>query len=95
MLSWILIELGKLLDRISKFQPKKHKLWLNNGCPKILDQRKHAKLQRLQDPSKINWDNMNNIRPEARRHFRNKKREYLRENIDELAMNSNKCNRDL
>jgi hypothetical protein len=43
----------------------------------LLDQRKQAKLQRLQDPKKVNGDNQNNIRHEASRHFRNIKREYL------------------
>jgi hypothetical protein len=33
-------------------------------------------------------DNLNNIRCEASRHFRNKKREYQIEKINELAMNS-------
>jgi hypothetical protein len=36
---------------------------------------------------KINGDNLNNIRREAKRHFRNKKREYLKDKIDELAKN--------
>jgi hypothetical protein len=31
----------------------------------------------LQDPSEINGDNLNNVRREASRHLRNKKREYL------------------
>jgi hypothetical protein len=44
-------------------------------------------LQWLQDPSEINGDNLNNIRREASRHFRNKKREYLEGNINELAIN--------
>jgi hypothetical protein len=39
---------------------------------------------------------LNNIRCETRRHFRNKKREYLKDRIDELATNSkNKNTRDL
>jgi hypothetical protein len=38
----------------------------------------------LQDPSEINGDNLNNIRYETSRHFSNKKREYLKDNIDEL-----------
>jgi hypothetical protein len=42
---------------------------------KLLDLRKQAKLQWLQDPSKINGDDLNNIRCEAIRHFRIKKRE--------------------
>jgi hypothetical protein len=34
------------------------------------------------------WDNLNNIRREASRHFRNKRREYLKDKINELARNS-------
>jgi hypothetical protein len=41
-------------------------------------------------------DNLNGIRRETRRHFRNKKREYLKDKIDDLATNSkNKNIRDL
>jgi hypothetical protein len=29
----------------------KHKPWFDEGCPKILDQRKQVKLQWLQNPS--------------------------------------------
>jgi hypothetical protein len=43
------------------------------------------KLQWLQDPSQINGDNLNNIRREVSRHFRNNKREYLKDKINELA----------
>jgi hypothetical protein len=39
---------------------------------------------------------MNNIRRDSSRHFRNKKRKYLKEKINELATNSvNKNIRDL
>jgi uncharacterized coiled-coil DUF342 family protein len=41
----------------------------------------------LQDLSQINGDNLNNVRREASRHFRKKKREYLRDKINELATN--------
>jgi preprotein translocase subunit Sec63 len=62
----------------------------------IVRQRKQAKLQWLQDPSEINGNNMNNIRREISRHFRNKKREYMKDKIDELATNGkNKNIRDL
>jgi hypothetical protein len=76
---------------------KKHKPWFDEGFSKLLDQRKQAKLQWLQDPSEINGDNLNNIRRETSRHFRNKKREYMKgKKIDELATNSkNKNFRDL
>jgi hypothetical protein len=50
----------------------------------------------LQDPSEINGDNLNNFRREASRHFRNKKREYLKDKTNTLPMNSkNKNIRDL
>ncbi|PNF20323.1 hypothetical protein B7P43_G13209 [Cryptotermes secundus] len=74
------------------YEPKKHKPWFDEGCSKLLGQRKQAKLQWLQDPSELNGDSMNNIRRETSRHFRNKKREYLKDKIDELAMNSNNKN---
>jgi hypothetical protein len=75
---------------------KKHKLWFDETCSKLVDQRKQAKLQSLQDPSEINGDNLNNVRGEASRYFRHNKREYLNVKINELAVNSkNKNIRDL
>jgi hypothetical protein len=62
------------------------------GCSEPLDQRKQAKLQRLQDPSQINGDNLKSIRHEASGHLKNKKREYLTDKINELAINSKKKN---
>jgi hypothetical protein len=75
---------------------KKHKPWFDKGCSKLLAQKKQAKLQWLRDPSEVNGYNLNNVRSEANRHFRNKKREYLKDKINELASNSKKKNiRDL
>jgi hypothetical protein len=59
---------------LSYCEMKKHKSWFDEGCSKQLDQRKQAKFQWLQDSRKINGDNLNNIR-----HFRNKKRKYMKE----------------
>jgi hypothetical protein len=75
---------------------KEHKSWFDEGCLKLLDQRKEAKLQWLQDPSEINGDNLNNVRREVSRYFMNKKRKYLKDKINEIATNSkNKNIRDL
>jgi predicted NACHT family NTPase len=50
----------------------------------------------LQDPSEISGDNLNNIRCEASRYFRNKNRKYLKDKINELPTHSkNKNIRDL
>jgi hypothetical protein len=40
----------------------------------MLDQWKQAKMQWIQDPSQSNVDNMNSVRRDASRHFRNKKK---------------------
>jgi uncharacterized protein (DUF2252 family) len=49
-------------------------------------------LQWLQVPSEGNEDNVSAIRREANRHFRNKKREYLKDKINELESNRIRMN---
>jgi len=50
----------------------------------------------LQDPNQSNVGNLNIVRCEARRHFRNKKEVYLEAKIDEIETNSKiKTIRDL
>jgi hypothetical protein len=71
-------------ESLSYFELKKHKPGFEEGCSEVLDQRKQAKLQWLQVPSEINGNNLNIIRLEASRYFRNKKREYLKDRINEL-----------
>jgi len=39
----------------------------------------------LQDPSQNNVDNLNNVRHEASRCFRSKKKEYLKAKMEELV----------
>jgi hypothetical protein len=70
-----LLENIKISAKESQAELRKHKPWFDEGCSKLLDQSKQDKLQLLQDPTQINGDNLNNIRCEASRHFRNKKRE--------------------
>jgi hypothetical protein len=60
---------------------KQHKPWLYEECLRFLDQRKQAKMQWLQDPKQSNVDNLNNVRREASRHFRSKKKEYLKAKV--------------
>jgi hypothetical protein len=72
--------IGENIEISAKESPNYYKLkkrnpWFDEGCPKLSDQRKLAKLQRLRDPSEITGDYLNNVRREAKRYFRNKKRE--------------------
>ena len=58
-------------DSLDPYELKQHKPWFDE-CLHFLDERKQAKLQWVQDPSQRNVDNINNVRCEASRHFRNK-----------------------
>jgi hypothetical protein len=83
-------------ESIGLCESKSYKPWFNEECLKLVDRRKQAKLQWLQDPNEVNENNLSNVRREASRHFRNKKREYLKDKINELELNSkNKNIRDL
>jgi hypothetical protein len=83
-------------ERIGLCETKSYKPWFNEECLKLVDRRKQAKLQWLQDPSGVNENNLRNVRREASRHFRNKKREYLKDKIIEIEINSkNKNIRDM
>jgi hypothetical protein len=90
---------GNMLN-VKKNENKKHIHKDMCKCPqrrkKLVDRREQAKLQWLQDPSNADDDNLSDVRWEASRHFRNKKREYLKDNINKLESDSkNKNIRDL
>jgi hypothetical protein len=56
---------------------KQHKPWFVEECLGLLNQRKQVKMQWVQDPSQKSVDNPNSVRLEDR-HYRNKKKEYLK-----------------
>jgi len=75
---------------------KQHKPWFDEECLSFLDQRKQAKMQWIHDLSQSNVDNLNNVRCDASRNFRNKKKAYLKTKIEELEIDSKvKIIRDL
>jgi hypothetical protein len=42
----------------------------------------------IQDPSQSNIENLNNVRRDASRHFKNKNKAYLKVKIEEIETNS-------
>jgi hypothetical protein len=46
-----------------------------------------SKIITSKETREIHWNNLNNIRREASRHFRNKKGEYRKDEINELETN--------
>ena len=65
---------------------KQNKPWFDEECLGFLEQRKQAKMPWIQDPSQV--ANLNNVRREVSRHFRNKKKAYVRAKIEELETNN-------
>jgi hypothetical protein len=69
---------------------KKSKPWFDEACSKLVNKKKQAKLQWLQDPNKRIGYNLKIVRREASRYFRGeKKKEYLKDKINHLAINKN------
>jgi hypothetical protein len=52
---------------------KQHKPWFEEECSRFLDQRKLAKMQWLRDSTTNNVGNLNNVRREDSRYFRENK----------------------
>ena len=83
-------------ERLGVHEWKQHKPWFDEECLGFLDQKKRAKMQWVQDPSQSSVDNLKIVRREVSRHFRNKKKAYLRAKIEELETDSKMKNiRDL
>jgi hypothetical protein len=74
-------------DSLGYYELKQHRPWFYEECSELLDQRKQTNLQWSQNPSQTNEDNLNNIRHETSRTFRNKSRKYLKERKNELETN--------
>jgi hypothetical protein len=73
----------------------RHKLWFDEGCSELFDQVKQDNCSGYRGQVEINGDNLNNVRYEANRHFRNKRMIYLRGKFNELATTSKIKVRDL
>jgi hypothetical protein len=61
-----------LKDNLGYQKLKHNKPWFDDECSKLIEQRKQAKLQLLQNPSQINGDNLQNCRHETKRTYRSK-----------------------
>jgi hypothetical protein len=72
---------------------KQHKPWFDEEWSKLLDHRKHAKLQWLQNPTQTNEkDKLNYVKRKNSRTIRNKKRECVKYTYNELETNSKNKN---
>ena len=70
------------------YAQKQRKPWFDEECSKCLNQRMQATMQQLQDPNHSNVHNMCDVRSEASRHFRKKRRKCLEDKINELETNT-------
>jgi hypothetical protein len=61
-------------------EAKRHKPWIDEKCSKLVDRRKKAELQRLQDPNVVNEENFSKVTQEASRHQEQEKGIFERQN---------------
>jgi ubiquitin len=61
-------------ESLGHYELQQHKPWFDDECSKLIDRRKQAKLQWLQNQSQMSGDNMDSVRCEASRTFRTKKK---------------------
>jgi len=71
-------------ESVGLYEWKQHKPWFDEECSQFLDQRRQVKIQRLWDPNHSNIESLNSVNHKASRHLRNKKKEYLTAEINEL-----------
>ena len=64
------------IKSLGLYQLKQYKPQFDEGCSQFLDQRMQGKMHWLQDPNQSDVGNLNGVRCEAGRHFRNKIKEY-------------------
>jgi len=71
----------QLMRVLGLYKLKQYKLWFDEKCLGFLDQRKQATIgYRIQS----NADNLNNVRRDTSRYFRNKKEEYRKAKSDDV-----------
>jgi len=77
------------------YELKQHKPRCDEDCSQLLDEAKWVKLQRLQNRSQTNGDNLNNVRSEASRNTKKKTERISGRKNNELETNrKNKHIRD-
>jgi hypothetical protein len=58
---------------------------------KIISSKKTRQIALVTGSKQNKWDNLNNVRHEASKHFRTKQREYLKDKINELGRTANQA----
>jgi hypothetical protein len=71
-------------ESLGLYELKQHKSLFDEKCLLFLRLKEAGKMRWIHEPSQSNVDNLNNVRRDASRHFRNKKKAYLKAKIDEI-----------
>jgi hypothetical protein len=77
-----------ITESLGLHELNQHKPWFKEECLGLLDQRKQATMQWVQDPSQSSVENLNNVIWEASRQKKKKKKAYLKAKIEERETNS-------
>ena len=78
---------GAAKERVGEMKRQKNKPWFDDECLKLHEERKQARQRWLGNKNEANTNNYSNAKRNATRVFRNKKREYLMQKIQEIEEN--------
>jgi len=83
----LVITKGAAKECVGEKKHNKNKPWFDEECLKLHEERKHARQQWLSNKSEANTKNYSNAKRNATLRFRNKKREYMTQKIQEIEKN--------
>ncbi|PSN55555.1 hypothetical protein C0J52_12130 [Blattella germanica] len=73
-------------------ETRQSRKWFDDECADMVNKRKLAKMNWMREPNEQNSEQLCSIRRETTRFLKNKKREYLKEKINDLEINAKNRN---
>jgi hypothetical protein len=74
------------IESLGLHELKQKEPWYGEECLGFLDQTKQPKMQWIQDPIQSNADNLNYVKHEVSRHYRNKIKVYMELKLRNLKL---------
>ncbi|PSN35187.1 hypothetical protein C0J52_22574 [Blattella germanica] len=79
-------------ESIGILKKRQSRKWFDDECVDMVHKRKLAKMNWMREPNEQNSEQLCSIRRETTRFLKNKKREYLKEKINDLEINAKNRN---
>ncbi|PSN38555.1 hypothetical protein C0J52_14819 [Blattella germanica] len=79
-------------ESVGLLKKRQSRKWFDDECADMVNKRKLAKMNWMREPNEQNSEQLCSIRRETTRFLKNKKREYLKEKINDLEINAKNRN---